>query len=725
MIWYKLGQNYFGLFFSVLFILFIGGGCAGIQSAIRAAPVLKNEQPSMEQSLARLSYVERAANLSNFYMTSVPIGPSSEWPDGLSKISKNDLNHYYDRLHCKGPYAVVGRFILPLAVLVEKFEEIKRGLGTAGRVGDYASFFDAFVDLTGNYGIEIKKRYDAWMTTVVNIGRLESTINELDTKKDKKIERLKTILGNLEETADKQFDALIPLIEALSTRKELVSRSEKMALAKKLHTVSLNVSNLQTEAALTVMISLVQFGRAAPNAPGELISIVNRWKEEMNLNLNVGTVEGVVASGGFGNAVAGAADGLKEKAGALLEDALLVPSRIGQLGSALRKSKKFNSTIADSLGMLTNAPLYKAIEIDLQAGVFQQRPGNCSQILTEYSAALAAANRMGGDVVGGELEKPKTEPEPQDAILNNKNELHAKKAQNYRDIVIPTVEVVDNKIVGKYLPAMSADGERIVYLAVFKRADGDSFTAKFSVVSARNNDTLHEEVIVEEGSFVDFTEVKGKVVLQAEKINKYLAKDYWFMMKPLYQYTAKVFQICKQGSFRGSCMQIIDIGGSQLIYDEPNLTIHGKVRKMRKWRDKGYCAYPKKLSASSSRCKTVCRGSSFIASLNQALDGETLLIRVEHDVQGDFCEGTAPRYQVMHVVKRVKEMGTLSLMTTPWSEVYIDGELIGNTPIIKHPLEIGTHTVTMQCQNLNLEKEITVTIGANEETKLVHNLVQQ
>ncbi len=87
----------------VLATVLVCGGCAGAQSTIRAAPVLKSEQPSMEQSLARFEYVEKAANLSSFYMNEVPIGSDSEWPEALAEISKKDTTGYYDRLHCKGP----------------------------------------------------------------------------------------------------------------------------------------------------------------------------------------------------------------------------------------------------------------------------------------------------------------------------------------------------------------------------------------------------------------------------------------------------------------------------------------------------------------------------------------------------------------------------------------------------------------------------------------------
>ncbi len=64
--------------------------------------------------------------------------------------------------------------------------------------------------------------------------------------------------------------------------------------------------------------------------------------------------------------------------------------------------------------------------------------------------------------------------------------------------------------------------------------------------------------------------------------------------------------------------------------------------------------------------------------------------------------------------------GTLRINTRPWSQVYVDGALIGNTPQMNIPLRAGTHRVTLVNTEFNIRETITVNIAAGAtETKVL------
>ncbi len=64
--------------------------------------------------------------------------------------------------------------------------------------------------------------------------------------------------------------------------------------------------------------------------------------------------------------------------------------------------------------------------------------------------------------------------------------------------------------------------------------------------------------------------------------------------------------------------------------------------------------------------------------------------------------------------------GTLRINTRPWSQVYVDGALIGNTPQMNIPLRAGTHRVTLVNSEFNIRETITVNIAAGAtETKVL------
>jgi hypothetical protein len=65
-------------------------------------------------------------------------------------------------------------------------------------------------------------------------------------------------------------------------------------------------------------------------------------------------------------------------------------------------------------------------------------------------------------------------------------------------------------------------------------------------------------------------------------------------------------------------------------------------------------------------------------------------------------------------------MGTLRINTRPWSQVYVDGQLIGNTPQMNIQLRAGQHRVTLVNSDFNIRETITVNIVAGQtETKIL------
>ena len=92
----------------------------------------------------------------------------------------------------------------------------------------------------------------------------------------------------------------------------------------------------------------------------------------------------------------------------------------------------------------------------------------------------------------------------------------------------------------------------------------------------------------------------------------------------------------------------------------------------------------------------------------------TLKLEGHHD---EFVSMTFPetgtvyssRYemQVPHAVGRA----WLRINATPWADVYVDGEHVGQTPISSLEVEPGTYTVRLVCPPLEAEQTKTVTVG--------------
>lgn len=66
--------------------------------------------------------------------------------------------------------------------------------------------------------------------------------------------------------------------------------------------------------------------------------------------------------------------------------------------------------------------------------------------------------------------------------------------------------------------------------------------------------------------------------------------------------------------------------------------------------------------------------------------------------------------------------GTLRVNTRPWSQVFVDNRLIGNTPQMNIQLPSGKHTVTFVSPTFGIRKNITVKIGAGKTVTKVLTL---
>lgn len=69
-------------------------------------------------------------------------------------------------------------------------------------------------------------------------------------------------------------------------------------------------------------------------------------------------------------------------------------------------------------------------------------------------------------------------------------------------------------------------------------------------------------------------------------------------------------------------------------------------------------------------------------------------------------------------------MGGLRVNSRPWSQVYVDGRLIGNTPQMNIPLPAGKHQLDLVNPQMGMKKSLAVKIKAGETLTKVVNLVE-
>lgn len=75
-------------------------------------------------------------------------------------------------------------------------------------------------------------------------------------------------------------------------------------------------------------------------------------------------------------------------------------------------------------------------------------------------------------------------------------------------------------------------------------------------------------------------------------------------------------------------------------------------------------------------------------------------------------------------VEMTLPQSAIHLNASPWAEVWIDGESVGETPIANVPVTIGTHKVTFRHPELG-EKILFTTVKAGSPTRLTADLRQR
>lgn len=71
-------------------------------------------------------------------------------------------------------------------------------------------------------------------------------------------------------------------------------------------------------------------------------------------------------------------------------------------------------------------------------------------------------------------------------------------------------------------------------------------------------------------------------------------------------------------------------------------------------------------------------------------------------------------------------MGVLKVNSMPWSLVYVDNRLVGNTPQTNIQLTAGTHRVTLINPDFQLREDLSVTIEPGQTaTRVVRFSIPQ
>jgi len=70
--------------------------------------------------------------------------------------------------------------------------------------------------------------------------------------------------------------------------------------------------------------------------------------------------------------------------------------------------------------------------------------------------------------------------------------------------------------------------------------------------------------------------------------------------------------------------------------------------------------------------------------------------------------------QELRVVLRThaarRDVGYVTINTLPWSRVYVDGQYLGNTPLVKQSIAAGKHTVELRDTRGALRKRFSITL---------------
>ena len=99
------------------------------------------------------------------------------------------------------------------------------------------------------------------------------------------------------------------------------------------------------------------------------------------------------------------------------------------------------------------------------------------------------------------------------------------------------------------------------------------------------------------------------------------------------------------------------------------------------------------------------------------LDGETRELKIELDRVQRKPAKPAPKKEPVAALPPAGN-GSLTLNTTPWTKVFVDGESYGTTPLVIRTLKAGKHQVRMENEAMGIKSTKTVTIVAGETAKL-------
>ena len=66
----------------------------------------------------------------------------------------------------------------------------------------------------------------------------------------------------------------------------------------------------------------------------------------------------------------------------------------------------------------------------------------------------------------------------------------------------------------------------------------------------------------------------------------------------------------------------------------------------------------------------------------------------------------------------------LSVATRPWTKVYVDGRLVGNTPVLRHKVAPGSRKLVLINEDFNIRESLTVKVAPGETKQIVRNMVQ-
>lgn len=96
---------------------------------------------------------------------------------------------------------------------------------------------------------------------------------------------------------------------------------------------------------------------------------------------------------------------------------------------------------------------------------------------------------------------------------------------------------------------------------------------------------------------------------------------------------------------------------------------------------------------------------------------EVTLARPGEQATLAFALTPAPRATPRRPTPRAASTGTLTIATTPWSEVYLGARHLGTTPLANVRLPVGTHVLTLRSPGRSAQRT-TVTIREGEQTRV-------